>query len=132
MLSGSRLQAIICTTKPRMAEDFYCHVLQLPLRGRSHGALILDVGGTDLRISPVPSLMASEHTVLGFSVGNVDAVVADLKARGVELVRFPGFHHQENGALVTPGGDKVAWFKDPDGNRLAIVQYEHVQPGADA
>ena len=105
------------------AEQFYGEVLGLPLKGRSHGALLYDVGGGDLRVSPVPSTQPSAHTVLGFSVLDVAATVALLARRGVGFERIAGLHHDTNGVLVNPDGAKVAWFRDPDGNLLSIVQY---------
>jgi hypothetical protein len=62
MLAFSRLQTIICTSRLTEAESFYGEVLALPLKGRSHGGLIYDVGGSDLLVAPVPSTEPSEHT----------------------------------------------------------------------
>lgn len=68
MLASSRLQTIVWTSRIAEAEKFYGGVLGLPLKGKSHGALVYDVGGSDLRVSPVPSTQPSAHTVLGFAV----------------------------------------------------------------
>jgi catechol 2,3-dioxygenase-like lactoylglutathione lyase family enzyme len=65
----------------------------------------------------------SEHTVLGFAVPAIDPVVAELQRRGVPLERFPGFPHDPTGVLRAPDGSRVAWFRDPDGNLLSVVQY---------
>jgi hypothetical protein len=46
-----------------------------------------------------------------------------LTERGVGLERFAGFPHDSEGVLTTPDGAKVAWFRDPDGNLLSVVQY---------
>ena len=73
---------------------------------------------------PVPETTPSEHTVAGFAVTDVDAIVKQLNSRGVAFERFAGFPHQQNGVLVTPDGARVAWFRDPDGNLLSIVQYD--------
>jgi hypothetical protein len=97
--------------------------LGLPLQGKSHGALIYDVGGSDLRVSPVPATQPPAHTVLGFAVTNLRAVVELLQDRGVSLERFAGFAHDSTGILRTPDGAEVAWFRDPDGNLLSVVQY---------
>jgi catechol 2,3-dioxygenase-like lactoylglutathione lyase family enzyme len=123
MLASSKLQTIVLTSRLAEAERFYSDVLGLPLKGNSDGALVYDVGGGDLRISPVPSTEPSVHTVVGFAVSELRAVVSALGARGVQWERFPGFPHDAAGAVVTPGGAKVAWFRDPDGNLLSIVQY---------
>jgi catechol 2,3-dioxygenase-like lactoylglutathione lyase family enzyme len=117
------LQTIVCTSKLAEAEHFYGEVLGLPLKDRSEGASVYDVGGADLRVSPVPTTEPSAHTFLGFAVSDLSAVVTTLAARGVQWVRFPGFPHDSTGVLSTPGSAKVAWLRDPDGNLLSIVQY---------
>jgi len=127
MLSNSRLQTIIWTSSLDKAEVFYKDVLGLEVKDESDGALVFDVGGSDLRVSPIPSTTPTEHTVLGFSVPNVASVVAALSDQGVVFVRFDGFPHRPDGILTTPDGAEVAWFRDPDGNLLSIVQYPEYQ-----
>ena len=105
------------------AEEFYSQVLDLPLKGKSHAAAVYDVGGSDLRLSPVPSTQPSAHTVVGFSVVDITATVATLTKRGVILERIAGLPQDSVGILRTPDGAKVAWFRDLDGNLLSIVQY---------
>lgn len=123
MLAKSKLQTIVWTSRLDEADDFYRGVLGLDFKRRSDGALVFDVNGSDLRVSPVPSTTPTEHTVLGFAVADVDATIAQLRERGVELERFDGFSHDANGALTTPDGSRVAWFRDPDGNLLSVVQF---------
>ena len=123
MLSNSKLQSIIWTSRIVEAEEFYRNVLGLDLKDKSDGALVFDVNGSDLRVAPVPSTTPSEHTVLGFEVPDVVSVVTLLADRGIEFERFDGFPHAENGALTTPDGSKVAWIRDPDGNLLSVVQF---------
>lgn len=123
MLADSNLQSIIWTSRITEAETFYRDVLGLPLRAKSDGALVFNVGGSDLRVSPVPSTVPSAHTVLGFSVNDVDAAIALLCARGIVFERFNGLSHDKNGAVTSPDGARVAWFRDPDGNLLSVVQF---------
>jgi catechol 2,3-dioxygenase-like lactoylglutathione lyase family enzyme len=123
MLAVARLQTIVCTTDLAAADEFYGHVLGLERKDRSEGASVYDVGGADLRVSPVLRFVPSEHTVAGFSVRDLAATMAQLSARGVKWVRFSGFPHDASGAITTPGGARVAWMQDPDGNLLSIVQY---------
>jgi catechol 2,3-dioxygenase-like lactoylglutathione lyase family enzyme len=127
MLSNSKLQPVVWTSRIADAEAFYRDVLELPLRSRSDGALVFGVGDSDLRVSPVPSTTPTEHTVLGFAVEKLDRAITWLSGRGVVFERFDGFPHQPNGALATPDGARVAWFRDPDGNLLSVVQF----PAAD-
>lgn len=123
MLADAALQTIVWTSRIHEARAFYQDILRLPLKGESHGAAVFDVGGQDLRVSPVPSTSPSEHTVAGFAVKDVRAVIADLSARGVAFERFAGFPQDADGVLRTPDGALVAWFRDPDGNLLSVVQY---------
>lgn len=123
MLADAQLQTIVWTSRIPEAEEFYSEVLGLPLKARSHGALVYSVGGGDLRVSPVPSTQSSAHTVLGFAVADVRTVLKDLAARGVVFERFAGFPQDSLGVLTTHDGAQVAWFRDLDGNLLSIVQY---------
>lgn len=123
VLSKSKLQTIICSSRMDEAEQFYGKVLGLPMKGKSLGALVYRVGDGTLRVSPVPSAAASEHTVLGFAVSNIRNVIGELVARGVTLEKFPNFPHDGEGIVHVPDGTQVAWFRDPDGNLLSVVQY---------
>jgi catechol 2,3-dioxygenase-like lactoylglutathione lyase family enzyme len=123
MLAAARLQTLVWTADPVRAERFYSEALGLPLRGRSLGALVYEVGGGELRVSPVPSTEPSAHTVAGFAVPDVDVVAEALAARGLAFERFPGFQHDDRGLWRAPDGTRVFWFRDPDGNLLSVVQY---------
>ena len=123
MLATAKLQTLIWTSQSSEAEKFYSDVLGLPFKGMSHGALVYDVGGGDLRVSPVPETAPSAHTVAGFAVDDVAGAVRLLAARGVRFERFPGFRQDDNGVWTAPDGARVAWLRDPDGNLLSIVQY---------
>jgi catechol 2,3-dioxygenase-like lactoylglutathione lyase family enzyme len=123
MLAAARLQTLVWTSRIEEATRFYGDVLGLPFKGSVHGASVYEVGGGVLRVAPVPSTMPSEHTVMGFGVADVYAVVAWLKARGVTFERIPGVPHDDHGVFTLPDGSKVAWFRDPDGNIISVVQY---------
>jgi hypothetical protein len=62
-------------------------------------------------------------TILGWEVQDIEAVVAWLKGRGVAFEKYPFIQDPELGIWTAPGGDKVAWFKDPDGNVLSVAQH---------
>jgi catechol 2,3-dioxygenase-like lactoylglutathione lyase family enzyme len=123
MLGSARLQTLVWTADIARSRLFYSEILGLALKGQSHGADIYDVGGGELRVSPVPTTKPSEHTVIGFAVEDLDAVAEDLERRGVATERFPGFQHDPRGFGRPPDGAKVLWFRDPDGNLLSVVQY---------
>jgi catechol 2,3-dioxygenase-like lactoylglutathione lyase family enzyme len=123
MLAEAKLQSIVCTTRIEESARFYEEVLGLRRKAGSEGAVVFDVGGQDLRLSPVPAHTPGEHTLLGFAVDDIHGVIAGLRARGVAFERFPNFPHDADGVLSAPGGARVAWLRDPDRNLLSIVQY---------
>lgn len=122
MLASARLQTLVLTDRIADAERFYSDVLGLPLKGRSDGALLYDVGGGDLRVSPVSDWRPTDHTVFGFAAPDVRSAVRALVVRGLVFERFPGFPHDDDAIVVTPDETLVAWFRDPDGNILSVVQ----------
>jgi hypothetical protein len=65
----------------------------------------------------------ARHTVLGWQVADIEATVAWLVSRGVEMEKYPFVQDKERGIWSAPGGAKVAWFKDPDGNVLSVSQH---------
>ncbi|MCI3135229.1 VOC family protein [Phenylobacterium aquaticum] len=123
MLAHARLQTLVWTADTARAGAFYSDVLGLPLKGQSFGALVYEVGGGELRVSPVPSTEPSAHTVVGFAVDDLEPVVAGLERAGVVPERFPNFAHDPRGVWTAPDGTKIIWFRDPDGNLLSVVRY---------
>ena len=85
-------------------------------------ALIFDASGTTLRVTPVETFTPHEFTVLGWQVEDIALAAEELAGRGVKFERFPnmGIEQDDLGVWHAPGGDKVAWFKDPDGNLLSL------------
>ena len=123
MLEHARLQTLVWSADVAKAKVFYEEVLRLTFKHYSHGAAVFDVGGGELRISPVPSTRPSEHTVLGFAVHELAAIAYALVTVGVATERFAGFAHDADGVWTAPDGTQVIWFRDPDGNLLSAVQY---------
>ena len=123
MLGQARLQTLVWTVDTARAQAFYSDVLGLELKRHSFGALVYEVGGAQLRVSPVPSTEPSPHTVLGFAVQDIAPVMEDLAHQGVVFERLAGFDHDAHGLWTAPDGTKVIWLRDPDGNLLSVVQY---------
>ncbi len=120
MLSSQKLKAFIPTVNPQQAKQFYAETLGLELVSEDSFALQFNANGTLLRVTTVQQLAPQPFTVLGWSVDDIYAAVNALQAKGV-LFEVYGFTGQdENGIWSAPGGTKVAWFKDPDGNVLSI------------
>lgn len=123
MLHTARLIGFAATTDPAAAKKFYEGVLGLTLIEDSPFALVFDANGTMLRIQKVETQITPRHTVLGWSVGDLQAAIAHLSAKGVPFERFDGLPQDASGIWTTPDGSRVAWFKDPDGNTLSLTEF---------
>lgn len=121
MLTTARLTAFAATTQPERARAFYRDTLGLPLISEDDFALVFDANGTDLRIQKVRALEPAGHTALGWQVPDLRETVHGLRDRGVTFERYPFFEQDVDGIWDAPGGARVAWFKDPDGNLLSVV-----------
>jgi catechol 2,3-dioxygenase-like lactoylglutathione lyase family enzyme len=102
---------------------FYEEALGLSVVEQNDFACVLDANGTMLRITAVPEVARAGYTVLGWRVTDIAAAIRDLTARGVVFLRYDGMAQDEDGVWTTPGGEKVAWFADPDGNTLSLTQF---------
>lgn len=123
MFGSYPLVAFVATHSPDLAKPFYRDKLGLRLVSEDQFALVFDANGTMLRVSIVQDLAPPKYAVLGWRVPDVVAVAEQLEKAGVPLERFHNFHGMdERGIWTAPGGAKVAWFKDPDGNMLSISQ----------
>ena len=76
-----------------------------------------------LRISKVPEFTPAQNTVLGWESRDIRTDVVKLGANGVAFERYPNMGQDETNIATFPNGDKVAWFKDPDGNVLSLSQH---------
>jgi hypothetical protein len=76
-----------------------------------------------LRVTRADEVVVAPYTVLGWRVDDIAQTVGDLTARGVAFLRFDGMNQDALGVWTSPGGDRVAWFKDPDGNTLSVTQF---------
>ena len=120
---AGRLVGFVGVADLDRAQAFYGDTLGLDLRDDRPFALVADVAGTMLRITAVHDPGAAAHTVLGWAVPDIAAAVADLAARGVAFARFDGLEQDRHGIWTAPGGARIAWFLDPDGNNLSLTQF---------
>jgi len=120
-LSQYEIVAFVNIRDAERAEVFYRDVLGLRLVSKELPfALVFDAHGTMLRLAINPGAAPIGGTVLGWSAGDIDAAVKDLAGRGVQFERFAGTPQDGLGIWSSPGGARVAWFKDPDGNVLSV------------
>jgi catechol 2,3-dioxygenase-like lactoylglutathione lyase family enzyme len=123
MLHSSDVVAFVSATDLDRGRDFYERTLGLSVLEQNPYACVLDAHGTMLRLTAVGKVAAPGYTVLGWRVADIGATVRALCARGVMFSRYDGMDQDEDGIWTTPGGDKVAWFTDPDGNVLSLTQF---------
>jgi predicted enzyme related to lactoylglutathione lyase len=103
------------------AKKFYGEVLGLTTSER-YGLLTLHLaGGRDTLVYPKPDHAPATYTILNFAVDDIDAAIDELISRGVELEKYDGLGQDDKG-INRAGGPYIAWFKDPAGNILAVLQ----------
>jgi catechol 2,3-dioxygenase-like lactoylglutathione lyase family enzyme len=122
MLHQKKIMAFVGVTDANKARTFYRDTLGLPLLSEDQFALAFDVGGIMLRVTLVNEVRPQPYTVLGWQVADATATVRELAQNGVRLERYPGVPQDDDGIWTAPGGAKIAWFRDPDGNILSIAQ----------
>jgi catechol 2,3-dioxygenase-like lactoylglutathione lyase family enzyme len=119
----NRIVTFLLTQRPESAIAFYRDALGFTFLRDDGFALVFDLNGTLLRIGKVPSHTPVQNTVLGWEVDEIGTAVRELAAKGVAFEHYPNMGQDEQGVCTFPSGDKVAWFKDPDGNVLSLSQH---------
>lgn len=119
----TRVVTFLLTGKPEAALQFYRDTLGLRFVGDDGFALVFDMQGVMLRVNKVPQFTPAQHTVLGWDVDDIHAAREGLSQKGVVFEHYPNMCQDELGICTFPTGDKVAWFKDPDGNLLSISKH---------
>lgn len=103
------------------AREFYAETLGLEVT-EANGLLTLHIAGDRPTIVyPKPDHTPAAFTILNFPVDDIDAAVDALAARGVEFERYDGMEQDAKG-VMRAGGPYIAWFRDPAGNILAVLQ----------
>jgi catechol 2,3-dioxygenase-like lactoylglutathione lyase family enzyme len=122
MLHDAELVAFVASRDLEASARFYGDVLGFELVESSPFASVFDAGGTTLRVTRVDAVAGAAYTVLGWKVADLDAAISALRTRSVEFKRYDGLEQDEHGAWTAPGGSRIAWFADPDGNTLSLQQ----------
>jgi catechol 2,3-dioxygenase-like lactoylglutathione lyase family enzyme len=123
MLGSTNIVAFVPTKDAGKARAFYEGVLGLRLVKDDGFAMVLDANGIMVRVARVPQFTPAQFTILGWEVADIGKMVVGLQEKGVHCEKFGFFEQDELGIWTAPTGDKVAWFKDPDGNVLSISQH---------
>jgi catechol 2,3-dioxygenase-like lactoylglutathione lyase family enzyme len=104
------------------ARAFYEGTLGLRV-SQQHDLLTLHLaGGRDTLVYPKPDFVPATYTILNFPVDDVDATVDALRDQGVQFERYEGVEQDERGISLDPNGPRIAWFTDPAGNILSVLE----------
>ena len=105
----------------QQARTFYGETLGLRT-SEENGLLTLHLaGGRDTLVYPKADHAPATYTILNFPVDDIDEAVDQLIERGVHFERYDGFEQDEKG-IARGGGPSIAWFRDPAGNVLSVLQ----------
>jgi catechol 2,3-dioxygenase-like lactoylglutathione lyase family enzyme len=121
-LASAALVGFVATTDLDRAAPFYRDVLGLAVALETPQFMVFDSNGTTLRLNVVEHFDPVPFTVLGWQVADIEAAVTALRAVAVEFLEVDGLEQDELGIWTTPGGNRVAWFHDPDANVLSLEQ----------
>jgi catechol 2,3-dioxygenase-like lactoylglutathione lyase family enzyme len=103
------------------AREFYAGTLGLRT-SEEHGLMWLHLaGGRDTLVYPQPDVTPASYTILNFEVDDIDEAVDGLVARGVQFERYDNVEQDDRG-VFRQEGPYIAWFKDPAGNVLSVLQ----------
>ncbi len=122
MLADKELKAFVPTIMPDKAKTFYQDILGLKLLSEDNYALEFNANGVLLRVTFVPELKPQGFTVLGWNVPDILNEVKSLNKKGIVCEKYSFLDQDDLGIWTSPGGSKVAWFKDPDGNILSLTE----------
>jgi len=123
VLKLEKMVGFVVTTRPEEAKAFYSEKLGFRFVSDDDFAIVFDANGTMLRVVKAKSWTPQQGTVLGWQVNDIATYIRQFSAAGVEFQRYEFMHPDAQGIVTFPTGDKVAWFKDPDGNVLSFSQH---------
>jgi len=124
MLTNSKAYNGFAVDDLDRARRFYGETLGLDTEvlDEENGLMTLHLaGGRDTLVYRKPDFTPATYTILNFEVDDIDGAVDGLADRGVRFARYDGFDQDEKG-ISRGGGPYVAWFDDPAGNILSVLQ----------
>ncbi len=124
MFANTKAYSGFAVDDVKKAQDFYGKTLGLNVEmwDEENGLLALHLAGDrDTLVYAKPDHAPANYTILNFAVNDVDEAVDALAARGVRFERYDGFGQDEKG-IARGNGPDIAWFKDPAGNILSVLQ----------
>ena len=121
-LGAGAFVGFIPVTDLASARRFYVGTLDMTMTEDSPYAVVLQHGQTVIRLTEVAELRPQPFTIAGWEVPDIGAVIDSLSSSDISFRRYDGIDQDDRGIWTTPGGDRVAWFLDPDGNTLSLTE----------
>jgi catechol 2,3-dioxygenase-like lactoylglutathione lyase family enzyme len=122
MLESSKAFSGFAVDDLERAQHFYGGTLGLRT-SEENGLLFLHLaGGRDTLVYAKPDHAPATYTILNFPVDDIGSAVDELGERGVRFERYDGMQQDEKGISRDPNGPPIAWFKDPAGNILSVLE----------
>ena len=122
MLSDATIHAYIPVTDVSRARAFYEEKLGLKPKAEYAGGLIYECGGATAFMYPTPNAGTSKASQAFWEVKDVEAEVGELKRRGVKFEEYDMPGMKTVNGIAEAGGAKSAWFKDTEGNIMALIE----------
>jgi catechol 2,3-dioxygenase-like lactoylglutathione lyase family enzyme len=105
------------------AKAFYSEILGLEVVDNPMGLLELHIaGGTPILVYPKPNHVPATFTILNFPVDDIEKTVDELAKRGVHFEQYEGEINTDEKGISRNGGPLIAWFKDPAGNIMSVIE----------
>ena len=122
MLKESKAFSTFAVDDVAKAKQFYGETLGLDVKDEMDGLALQLAGGSSVFIYPKPDYTPATFTVLNFPVDDVEQAVDRLTAAGVTFEHYDGFGQDEKGIARGDEGPTIAWFTDPAGNVLSVLE----------
>jgi catechol 2,3-dioxygenase-like lactoylglutathione lyase family enzyme len=123
MLQNASVMSFVPTRDFVRARAFYVDLLGLAPISQDEFALEVESSGTHIRITQVEQFTPFPFTILGWRVTDIISNVRALARTGIIFERYHFLEQDDDNIWTAPGGSKVAWFRDPDGNTLSLSQH---------
>jgi len=122
MLKNAPIRAYIPASNIIRARKFYEEIVGLHPKAEYAEGVVYECGGAEVFMYPTPNAGTSKSSQAFWQVSDVEAEVAELKERGVKFEEYDILGVFMKSSIATAGGAKTAWFKDTEGNILAVSQ----------
>lgn len=123
MLANAKAVSGFAVPDTDEAQRFYGETLglEVAMLDEENGIMALKLNGGDVFLYRKPDFVPATYTILNFEVDDIDSTVDGLSSRGISFERYEDFEQDEKGIAHGPG-PAIAWFKDPAGNILSVIQ----------